>query len=215
MTAEPPRIHRNAILAICCVVQGMVVLDVTIVNIALPSIQTGLHLSDAEQQWVINAYTLVFGGFLLLGGRAADLFGRRRVFLFGLTLFSAASLVGGLATSGPMLIGARAFQGLGAAILAPASLSTLTTTFAEGPARTRALTAWSTTAATGGALGTVMGGVLTDQLDWRWVLFVNVPIGIGVFVAALRYLHVPREDEPARPPRRAGRGYHHRRAGDR
>src|SRR4029077_7245776 len=138
-----PRIHRNAILAICCVVQGMVLLDVTIVNIALPSIQTGLHMSDTEQQWGINAYTLVFGGFLLLGGRAADLFGRRRVFLFGLTLFSAASFVGGLATSSPILIGARALQGLGAAILAPASLSTLTTTFAEGPARTRALTWWS------------------------------------------------------------------------
>ncbi len=199
MTVDQPRIHRNAILAICCVVQGMVLLDVTIVNIALPSIQTGLHMSDTEQQWVINAYTLVFGGFLLLGGRAADLFGRRRVFLFGLTLFSAASFVGGLATSGPILIGARAFQGLGAAILAPASLSTLTTTFAEGPARTRALTWWSMTAATGGTLGTVMGGVLTDQLDWRWVLWVNVPIAIGVFVAALRYLHVPREDEPARP----------------
>ena len=101
MTAESPRIHRNAILAICCVVQGMVVLDVTIVNIALPSIQTGLHMSDAEQQWVINAYTLVFGGFLLLGGRAADLFGRRRVFLFGLALFSAASLVGGAGDERP------------------------------------------------------------------------------------------------------------------
>jgi EmrB/QacA subfamily drug resistance transporter len=193
-----PRIHRTAILVIACAAQFMVVLDVTIVNIALPSMRVALHLSPADQQWIINAYVLVFGGFLLLGGRAADLFGRRRMFLFGLGLFSAASLVGGLASSGGVLIAARAVQGLGGAVLAPATLSSLTTTFAEGPARTRALTAWSTTAATGGAFGTVMGGLLTDQLDWRAVLFVNVPIGIGLFVASLHYLHLPAEHGPKR-----------------
>ncbi len=190
--------HPRAILIIACVAQFMVVLDVTIVNISLPSMREALHLTPAGQQWIINAYTLVFGGFLLLGGRAADLYGRRRVFLFGLALFSGASLVGGLASSGEVLIIARAVQGLGAAVLAPATLSSLTTTFAEGPARTRALTAWSTTAATGGAFGTVLGGVITDQLNWRWVLFVNVPIGIALFATALRYLHLPQDRGPRR-----------------
>jgi EmrB/QacA subfamily drug resistance transporter len=182
------RSHPRAILIICCVAQFMVVLDVTIVNVALPSIRDALHLSPAGQQWIINAYVLVFGGFLLLGGRAGDLFGRRRVFLFGLSLFGVASLAGGLATSGTTLVLARAVQGLGAAVLAPATLSLLTTTFDEGPARTRALTAWSTTAATGGAFGVVLGGLLTTALSWRWVLFVNVPIGATLLAASAHYL---------------------------
>ncbi len=194
-TAAPHRIHRTSILVIACTVQFMVVLDITIVNVALPSMRAGLHMTAVEQQWVINAYTLLFGGFLLLGGRAGDLFGRRRVFLFGLGLFTLASLAGALASSGTVLILARGIQGLGAAVLAPATLSTLTNTFEEGPARTRALTAWSTTAATGGAFGTALGGVLTSELSWRWVLFVNVPIGVAVFAGALRYLYVPHDSD--------------------
>jgi EmrB/QacA subfamily drug resistance transporter len=196
--AAPHRTHRTAILVIACTVQFMVVLDLTIVSVALPSMRTGLHMSAVDQQWVVNAYTLLFGGFLLLGGRAADLFGRRRVFLFGLALFVLASLAGGLAQSSGMLIGARAAQGLGAAVLAPATLSTLVATFEEGRPRTRALTAWSTTAATGGSFGTALGGILTSEISWRWVLFVNVPIGIGVFALALRFLYVP-HDEEAKP----------------
>ena len=174
-----------AVLAVCCIAQFMVVLDVSIVNVALPQMRSDLDLSTTGQQWIINAYTLTFAGFLLLGGRAADLFGRRRVFLLGLGLFTACSLLGGLAQTGGELIAARVVQGIGAAILAPATLSLLTTTFAEPAARRRALGAWSATAASGGAAGVLAGGLLTDLLDWRWVLFVNVPIGAALIAAAV------------------------------
>ncbi|MCK9877260.1 MFS transporter [Frankia sp. Ag45/Mut15] len=173
-----------AILAVCCLAQFMVVLDISIVNIALPSMQDDLGMSAGGLQWVINAYTLAFAGLLLFGGRAADLFGRRRVFIFGLAVFTLASLGGGFAQTEVQLIIARAAQGLGGAVLAPATLSLLMTSFAEGRERTRALGAWGATAASGGAFGTVLGGVLTDVADWRWVLFVNVPIGVVLIGAA-------------------------------
>ena len=139
-------------------------------------------------QWIVNAYTLTFAGFLLLGGRAADLFGRRRIFLLGLGVFTASSLLGGLAQNEAWLITARAVQGLGAAILAPATLTILTATFAEGPARARALGAWSAVSAAGASAGALFGGILTEFLDWRWILFVNVPIGVVTLIAALRYV---------------------------
>ncbi|MGF7235814.1 MAG: MFS transporter [Frankia sp.] len=175
-----------AILAIACLGQFMVVLDVSIVNVALPSIHNELGFSESGLQWVVNAYTIVFAGFLLLGGRAADLFGQRRLFMIGLSLFTGASLVGGFAQSQGMLIGARAAQGLGGAVLSPATLTILTTTFRDPAARTRALGAWSAVAGGGGAAGALAGGILTDLISWRWILFVNVPIGvIGLVVARL------------------------------
>jgi EmrB/QacA subfamily drug resistance transporter len=173
-----------AALAVCCLAQFMVVLDISIVNVALPQMKSGLHLSPGGQQWVINAYTLTFAGLLMLGGRAADLFGRRRVFLLGLGLFTGFSLLGGMAQNGAWLIAARALQGTAGAVLAPATLSLLTTTFTAPAARRRALGAWSATAASGAAIGVLAGGVLTDLLDWRWVLFVNVPIGIALLAGA-------------------------------
>lgn len=172
------------VLAVVCVAQFMVVLDISIVNVALPDMRRDLHMSQNGLAWVLNAYTLTFAGFLLLGGRAADLWGRRRLFLIGVTLFSAMSLVGGLAQSGGQLIVARGLQGLGGAVLAPATLTILTTTFTEPKARTRALGMWSAVAGAGGATGVLAGGVLTDLLSWRWILFINVPVGLLVFVVA-------------------------------
>ena len=183
-----------AVLAVCCVAQFMVVLDVSIVNVALPKMRADLDLSATAQQWIINAYTLTFAGFLLFGGRAADLFGRRRVFVLGLGVFTVCSLLGGLAHNGGELIAARAVQGVGGAILAPATLSLLTTTFTEPAARRRALGAWSATAASGAAAGVLAGGILTDLLDWRWVLFVNVPIGAALIAAAVVSLAESRAD---------------------
>jgi EmrB/QacA subfamily drug resistance transporter len=168
------------VLAVVCVAQFMVVLDVSIVNVALPDMQRQLGMSQIALGWVLNAYTLTFAGFLLLGGRAADLWGRRRLFLIGVALFTAMSLLGGLAQTGGELIGARALQGLGGAVLSPATLTILTTTFTEPKARTRALGLWSAVAGAGGATGVVAGGVLTDLLSWRWILFINVPIGLLV-----------------------------------
>jgi EmrB/QacA subfamily drug resistance transporter len=182
------------LLALVCLAQFMVVLDISIVNVALPSIQRELHFSSSSLQWVVNAYTLTFAGFLLLGGRAADLFGRRRVFLVGLTMFTAASFVGGLAQTQGMLIGARALQGLGGAVLAPATLTILTTSFAEGPARARALGVWSAVAAAGASAGALLGGILTDLISWRWILFVNVPVGVLAIVAARAFLPESRAD---------------------
>ncbi len=176
------------VLALCCMAQFMVVLDVSIVNVALPQMKSGLHLSVTGQQWVLNVYTLTFAGLLMLGGRAADVFGRRKVFLLGLGLFTGFSLVGGLAQNGAWLIGARAGQGIGGALLAPATLSLLTTTFSEPAQRRRALGVWSATAASGAAAGVLAGGVLTELLDWRWVLLVNVPIGLALMVVAVRAL---------------------------
>lgn len=174
-----------ATLVGCCVGQFMVILDVTIVNVALPQMRHDLGLSISGQQWVINAYALTFAGFLILGGRAADLWGRRRVFLTGMALFTLCSLAGGLAQDGTWLIAARAAQGIGGAILAPATLTLLTTRFTDPEERRRALGAWSTTSASGAAAGVLAGGILTDLLSWRWVLFVNVPIGAAVIALVL------------------------------
>src|SRR5205807_1753419 len=176
----------------------VVVLDASIVNVALPSIGRALHFSTSNLPWVVNAYTLTFGGFLLLGGRAADLFGRRRVFLGGLVLFALASLAGGLAQSEGGLITARAVQGLGAAIISPAALSIVTTTFAEGAERNKALGVWGAVAGAGGAVGVLLGGILTSGLSWRWVLFVNVPIGLASAVLAPRLLRETRAETGSR-----------------
>jgi EmrB/QacA subfamily drug resistance transporter len=180
--------NRWLVLVLVCFAQFMVVLDATITNVALPSIQQDLGFSNNDLQWVINGYTLLFGGFLLLGGRAADLFGRKRLFLAGIALFSAASLACGLATDSTLLIIARAMQGLGAALVSPAALSIITTTFAEGAERTKALGVWAGISAGGGAIGLLLGGVLTELLSWEWIFFVNVPIGIVAFVASLRFV---------------------------
>jgi EmrB/QacA subfamily drug resistance transporter len=174
--------RRWLALGLLCMAQFVVVLDAAIVNVALPSIGSALDFSQENLSWVVNAYVLTFGGFLLLGGRMADLLGRRRVFMSGLVLFALASLVGGFAESEAMLIGARAVQGLGAAIVSPAALSIVTTTFRDGAERNKALGVWGAVAGSGGAAGVLLGGVLTDTLGWEWVLWVNVPIGI---IAAL------------------------------
>jgi EmrB/QacA subfamily drug resistance transporter len=171
-------------LALLLLVQFMVVLDIAIVNVALPSIQVDLGFSQENLQWVISAYALFFGGFLLLGGRAADLLGRRRLFLTGIVLFTTASLFSGLAWSEASLIGARAFQGLGAAIITPAALSILMTTFAEGKERNAALGAWGGVGAFGAVAGVLLGGILTDLLSWEWIFFVNVPVGITALLLA-------------------------------
>ncbi len=180
--------NRWLVLVIACMAQFMVVLDATVVNIALPSIQRGLGFSAANLQWVVNGYTLIFGGFLLLGGRAADLLGRKRLFVAGVVLFSAASLLNGFAQSSGMLIAGRALQGLGGALVSPAALAIITTTFTDGQERTRALGVWSAIAASGAAVGLLMGGVLTDLASWRWVFFVNVPVGLITIALALRYV---------------------------
>jgi EmrB/QacA subfamily drug resistance transporter len=184
---SPARIiNKWLILVVVCLAQFVVVLDATIVNVALPSIQHGLHFTVDSLQWVVNGYTLTFGGFLLLGGRAADLLGRRRLFLAGLIVFSAASLLDGLAQNSGMLIGARALQGFGAALLSPAALSIVTTTFPDSSERTRALGVWSAISAGGGAVGLLAGGILTSALSWQWIFFVNVPIGALAVLATIR-----------------------------
>jgi EmrB/QacA subfamily drug resistance transporter len=177
-----------AALLLLCLAQFLLVLDVAIVNVALPSISADLEFPAEDLQLVATAYTLTFGGLLLLGGRAADLLGRRTVFVAGLSLFTGASLACGLAPSPGALVAARAAQGVGGALVSPAALSLLTTLFAEGPARNRALAVWSALAAGGGAAGLLLGGVLTDLAGWRWVFFVHVPVGVAVVVAALRLL---------------------------
>src|SRR5438067_9561995 len=182
------RPHLRATLLLACLAQFMVILDVSVVNVALPAIRSALRFSEQDLQWVVNAYTVTFAGFLLLGGRAADLLGQRRVFVSGLLLFSVASLAGGFADTQALLIAARAAQGLGGAIIAPASLSILTTTFEEGPARNRAVGIWGAMGGAGGAAGVLLGGVLTDLLSWRWIMFINVPIGLAAAVLAQRYI---------------------------
>jgi EmrB/QacA subfamily drug resistance transporter len=183
------------VLVLVCIAQFMVILDATIVNVALPSIQSGLHFSPTSLQWIVNAYALVFGGFLLLGGRASDLFGRQRLFIAGVIVFTVASLINGIATSSGVLVGGRALQGLGAALVSPAALSIVTTTFAEGRERTKALGIWSAIAAGGGAFGLIIGGLLTETLSWRWVFFVNLPIGIAAALLSLRFIPNTRSEE--------------------
>lgn len=173
--------------------QFLVVLDVSVVNVALPEVRSGLGLGVTGLQWVVNAYVVTFAGFLLLGGRAADLFGRKRVFLLGLGLFTAASLAAGVAQSGGVLIAARAVQGVGAAVLAPVTLSLVTATFPEGAARTRAIALWTAVGTAGGATGGLVGGLLTDHLSWRWVFLINVPVGAAVTVVAVRWLRDGRD----------------------
>src|SRR3954454_23967872 len=189
--------RKTLTLVLCCAAQFMVILDVSIVNVALPSIRNDLHFSAINLQWIVNAYTLTFAGFLLLGGRAADLLGQRRVFVAGLLLFAGASLAGGLSTSQGMLIGARALQGLGGAVVAPATLSVLTTHFEEGRERNRALSAWGAMGGAGGAAGALLGGIVTEALSWQWILFVTVPIGIVAALAAYRLVHDVERDPTA------------------
>jgi EmrB/QacA subfamily drug resistance transporter len=191
-------VSDSAILALVCVAQFMVVLDISIVNVALPSIGHDLHYSPTGLQWVVNAYVLTYAGFLLLGGRTADLFGRRRVFIAGLALFSLASLLGGLSQTSGELTAARAAQGLGGAVLSPATLTIIMTTFSEGEKRHRALGAWSAVAGLGGAAGVLLGGVLTSYLSWRWVLYVNIPIGVCAIIAALLLLPESRRPDASR-----------------
>ncbi|MGW0553070.1 MFS transporter [Streptomyces sp. NPDC002926] len=173
-----------AVILAACAGQFLVVLDVSVVNVALPSMRADLRLSTTGLQWVLNAYSIAFAGFMLLGGRAADIFGRKRMFLVGLGLFTAASVAGGLAQEGWQLLAARAVQGLGAAVLAPATLTIVTAAVPPGPARARAIATWTAVGAAGGAAGGLVGGALTDLLSWRWVLLINVPFGALVLVVA-------------------------------
>jgi EmrB/QacA subfamily drug resistance transporter len=179
----------------------MVILDASIVNVALPTIKRDVGFSEQSLSWILNAYTLIFGGFLLLGGRAADRLGRRRLFMAGITLFAAASLMCGISQSEGELLIARGFQGLGGAMVSPAALSIILTTFAEGPERNRALAVWGAIAGAGGAIGLLLGGVLVQLLSWRWVFFVNVPIGVVVLALA------PRIVPESRSPSVANSGY--------
>jgi EmrB/QacA subfamily drug resistance transporter len=182
-------------LGLLCVVQFMVVLDVAIVNVALPAIQVDLGFSQGDLQWVISAYALVFGGFLLLGGRAADIAGRRRLFLVGVVVFTAASLLAGLAWSDTSLIAARVLQGLGAAVITPAALSILSTMFPEGRERNIALGAWGAVGGFGAVAGVLLGGILTDALSWEWIFFVNVPVGVAAFLVTPFLLEESRDAE--------------------
>ena len=189
--------RSDVALALLCVAQLMLVLDFSIVNVALPSIKVALGFTESNIQWIISAYALTFGGLLMLGGRAADLFGRRRVFMTGMALFSVASLAGGFARTAWVLVAARALQGVGGAIVSPAALSLLTTTFAEGPARNRAMGWFGTMSTVGFAVGMILGGLLTGWVGWEWVMFINVPIGLGVIGMARSALPADREAAPA------------------
>src|SRR6478735_274573 len=180
--------RRWKALAVVCAAFFMTILDVSIVNVALPSIGTSLDFSRENLQWVLTAYAITFGGFLLLGGRAADLFGRRRVFLVGVVVFTLASLLCGLAGSETVLIGARALQGFGAAIISPAALSIVMTTFEEGAERNKALGIWGALGGAGAAVGVLAGGVLTKYFGWEWIFFVNVPVGVIAFLLAPRFV---------------------------
>ena len=195
--AGPVRRHLGLALVLIATAQLMVVLDATIVNVALPDVQKALGFSGTGLEWVVNAYDLTFGGLLLLGGRVGDILGRRRMFIAGIVLFSLASLLGGFATTQAWLLAARAAQGVGAAVIAPTALALITTTFPEGPPRNRAMGVYSAMSIGGAAVGLMAGGLLTTYLSWRWVLFVNVPIGAVVALVAPRAL--------AESPRRRGR----------
>ncbi|MFF8030647.1 MULTISPECIES: MFS transporter [unclassified Streptomyces] len=189
-TRTPVRTKRPMwlVVALTCAGQFLVVLDISVVNVALPSMRTDLALDEQGLQWVVNAYAIAFAGFMLLGGRAGDLYGRKRMFLVGLGLFTLASLAGGLAQEGWQLLLARAAQGLGAAVLSPATLTILTSAVPEGAARARAIATWTAVGAGGGAAGGFVGGVLVDVLSWRWVLLINVPVGAIVLAGAIRRL---------------------------
>src|SRR5213082_514490 len=184
--------RRWIALAVIVAAQFMVVLDVAIVNVALPSIRTDLHFSQESLQWVITAYSIFFGGVLLLGGRLADLLGRRRLFVAGIVLFAVSSLLAGLSWSEGSLITFRALQGLGGALLSPAALSILTTVFREGRERNIALGVWGAASGSGGAAGVLLGGVLTSYLSWSWIFFVNLPVGAAVLVLAPVLVHESR-----------------------
>jgi EmrB/QacA subfamily drug resistance transporter len=184
----PLSTEARALLALLLLGQFLVVLDVSVVNVALPSMQDALALSSTGLQWVVNGYTIAYAGFLLLGGRLADVIGQRRAFLAGVALFTAGSLIGGLASSSGVLLAGRIVQGLGAAVLSPATLTILRASVPEGPQRAKAMGWWMAVGAAGGATGGLVGGALTDALSWRWVLLVNVPVGLAVLVAAARLL---------------------------
>ena len=206
-SAAPSR--RWLALAVLALAQFMLFLDETIVNVALPSIKDGLGFSQAGLAWVIDAYILLFGGFLLLGGRAADIFGRRRMFLVGTAVFGLASLLVGLAQSQQLFIGARALQGIGAALATPAALALVTTLFTEEKERAKALGVWGGLAGLGFASGVLLGGLITDLFEWRWVFLINVPVALLVLVAVPRIVEPSSNPAPLRPPRRRS---HHRRA---
>ena len=191
---------RWALLAVVCLSQLIVIVDISVVNVALPSIRRDLGFTQAGLQWVVNAYTLMFAGCLLLGGRAADLFGHRRLLSLGLAMFTGASLVGGFAQNQSMLVICRGVQGLSGAILSPATLAVLTTAFAEGRDRSRAMGVWGAASVAGGGTGAVIGGLLTDQLSWRWVLFINVPVGLVALVGSRLFVPASRPDPSDRPP---------------
>jgi EmrB/QacA subfamily drug resistance transporter len=198
MTTMPPDPRRWFALALVCVGFFMTVLDVSIVNVALPSIGRSLHFSSTGLQWVITAYAITFGGFLLLGGRAGDILGRKRMFMAGLALFSVASLACGLAGSSGVLVAARAVQGLGAALVSPSTLSIITTTFEEGAERNKALGIWGAMGGSGAAAGVLFGGILTKYLGWEWIFFVNVPVGALVLAATPRVVRESRAPDVGR-----------------
>ena len=196
-TTDPPRHRPGLALAIIVTCQLMFILDATVMNVALPRIQVGLHFSAAGLAWVMSAYTLTLGGLLLLGGRAGDILGRRRLFVAGIAVFTIASLLGGFATSAGWLLAARALQGIGAAAAGPSTIALIVTTYTEPRARIRALALLSGVASGGFAVGLIVGGVLTELASWRWVLFINVPIGLAAALLAPRYVREP-ERHPAR-----------------
>src|SRR5436309_9254328 len=192
--ALPLRSNRWAALALVVAAQFMVVLDISIVNVALATIKSDLHFSEASLQWVVSAYAIVFGGFLLLGGRLADIVGRRRVFIAGVAVFTVSSALCGLAWSAGSLVAFRAIEGLGGALFAPAGLSLLMTTFREGRDRNLALGIWGAASGSGAAVGVLLGGVLTSYLSWPWIFFINVPVGVGAALLAPLVLRESRPD---------------------
>jgi EmrB/QacA subfamily drug resistance transporter len=198
MSSVTPDPRRWIALILLTATQFMLIIDVSIVNVALPTIERELDFTDSSLQWVASAYALTFGGFLLLGGRMADLLGRRRLFMAGLAVFTVASLACGFANTNNLLIAARAVQGLGGAMIAPAALSILSTTFAEGEERNKALAVWGAVSGAGGAVGVLLGGVLTEYVGWEWVFFVNVPIGLAAIVLAPRLLRESRVEDAIR-----------------
>ena len=198
MSSETLDPRRWIALILLCATQFMLIIDVSIVNVALPTIERELHFTDSSLQWVASAYALTFGGFLLLGGRMADLLGRRKLFMIGLAVFVIASLACGFSSSSSVLIAARAVQGLGGAMIAPAALSILSTTFSEGEERNKALAVWGAVSGAGGAVGVLLGGVFTEYVGWAWVFFVNAPIGAVAILLAPRLLRESRVEGAVR-----------------